>query len=242
MTKKSASRRNRDTERRAALGITGKKQGFDREKSSRCWYELKAVHTRSQGHIEKLARLISQYRHKIVLMKIAKNGDQERFNELQASIPPLAGKLQKDFEQLWQSHADKKKLCLSYAELAEAFRIFEAYQAFDIDLFNTFQPIIGEMNQIYNKALKQLLDAQDALVLEMAQKGQLPVVTDVVLEHGDRPAEAKEIEQPQEGLDGVDTTEGRGMQRAVFAVDDSGDFEVEPNNVDPRVGSGLISI
>lgn len=231
MTVKSAGRRQRDAERRAALGITDKNKRFDREKTSRCWYELKAVHTRSQGNIEKLAILFGQYRHKVVLMKIAKNGDKEAFDALQAQIPPLAEKLAADFQALWDSHADKKKLCLSYAELSEAFRIFEAYQAFDIDLFNTFQPIISGLNQIYNKALKQLLDAQDELVVEMMKNGQLPDVTDVVLEEGDRPQLAEEVEQPKEGLDGIDA---EALSAAAEAQ--------EPINVDPRMGHDLIRI
>uniref|UniRef100_A0AAU7PF66 Uncharacterized protein n=1 Tax=Burkholderia phage vB_BgluM-SURPRISE13 TaxID=3159457 RepID=A0AAU7PF66_9VIRU len=199
MTKKSVGRRQRDAERRASTGMTGKgNKSFDREKSSRCWYELKSVHSRSQKNIDKLAGLISQYRHKVVLMKIAKNGDQPRFDELMASIPPLVEKMGKDFQDLWDSHADKKKLCLSYEELTQAFRIFEAYQAFDIDLFNVFQPIIGELNLIYNKALKELMEAQDATIIDVASNQ--PIITDVVLEEGDRPAEAQALEAPQEGL------------------------------------------
>jgi hypothetical protein len=206
MTKKSVGRRQRDTERRAAAGITGKgTKSFDREKTSRCWYQLKEVHTRSQRSIEKLALLIAQYRHKVVLMKIAKNGDEARFEELQASIPPLAEKMGKDFQDLWNSHADKRKLCLSYEELMQAFKIFEAYQAFDIDLFNVFQPIIGELNAIYNKALKELMEAQDATVVETL--GNQPVITDVVLEEGDKPALAESLEPPVEGLGDIAESE-----------------------------------
>lgn len=207
MTKKSVGRRNRDAQRRADAGLSSKGKAFDREKTSRCWYQLKEVHARSQKSIDKLAALISQYRHKVVLMKIAKNGEEPRFNELMAQIPPHVETMARDFQELWDSHADKKKLCLSYDELMQAFKIFEAYQAFDIDIFNNFQPIIGELNDIYNRALKELMEAQDATVVD-AMSGQ-PLITDVVLEAGDVPALAQEVEAPVEGLGDIAATEGQ---------------------------------
>lgn len=228
MTQKSASRRQRDANRRAQMGIASGKKTFDREKTSRCWYQLKEVHSRSQRSIEKLAELIAQYNHPVVLMKIAKNGDQAAFNAIQAKIPPAVEAMAKDFQALWDSHADKRKLCLSFEELQQAFRIFEAYQTFDIDLFNTFQPIIGELNVIYNKALSQLLEAQDELKLKMAADGTLPV-SDVVFKEGEIPAAAKEVEEPKElGMDGISPDQPTAVE--------------EPIDVDPAVGRGLIHI
>jgi hypothetical protein len=182
------------------MGIQDKNKKFDREKTSRCWYQLKEVHMRSQRSIEKLAELIAQYSHPVVLMKIAKNGDQAEFEAIQAKIPPAVETMAKEFQELWDSHGHKRSLCLSYPELMQAFKIFEAYQAFDIDLFNVFQPIIAEANVIYNKALKQLLDAQDELSIKMAQEGQVAAVTDVVFKEGEVPAMAKDVEKPVEGL------------------------------------------
>lgn len=242
MTQKSASRRQRDANRRAEMGITSGKKTFDREKTSRCWYQLKEVHGRSQRSIEKLAELIAQYNHPVVLMKIAKNGDEAAFNAVQAKIPPAVAEMAKVFQELWDSHADKKKLCLSFEELQQAFRIFEAYQTFDIDLFNTFQPIIGELNVIYNKALGQLLEAQDELKLKMATEGGLPV-SDVVLNEGDVPAQAQEVEAPKElGMDGISPDQkARGETSAIVQIDELGVVE-ESISVDPAVGRGLIHI
>jgi hypothetical protein len=67
-------------------------------------------------------------------------------------------------------HKDKKKLCLSAIELEQAMRIGEMYQAFDTDFYLTFSPIINELNAIFNKALKILLDAKEEL--EKNQAGQ----------------------------------------------------------------------
>jgi len=254
MALKSAGRRQRDAERRAALGITGKKKTFDREKSSRCWYQLKEVHMRSQKNILKLAELFAQYNHPVVLAKIAKNGEEAQFIELQAKIQPATENIGKDFEALWASHGDKRKLCLSYEELQQAFRIFEAYQAFDIDLFNTFQPIIAGLNAIYNKALKQLLDTQDELVKRAAEG--LPLTTDVVFEEGDMPAMAQEVEAPVEGLgeiaegeevlsvpdiiDGGKTVINSQPSNIQLGTVDSA--VAEQVNIDPRMGHDLIRI
>lgn len=152
MTKKSAARIARDKEARSSGG----KKSFDRERMSRCWYELKQVHVRAQKYIEKTALLFCQYANTEVHEQIVKNGKGELFNSLQAKIPPIMVGFHERFEELWNSHKDKKKLCLSYNELTEAVRIFEAYNAFNMDFYLSFSEIIEDINEIYNEAVADI--------------------------------------------------------------------------------------
>lgn len=256
MTQKSASRRQKDAQRRAAAGITSGKKTFDREKTSRCWYQLKEVHARSQKNINKLAELFAQYNHPVVLMKVAKNGDQEAFNAELAKLQPLVVEMTKEFQALWDSHGHIRKLCLSYEDLSRAYRIFEAYQAFDIDLFNKFQPIIGALNLIYNKALTQLLEAQDALTVEQIEAARAAGTDIAILSAGDVPAAAKDVEAPAEGMEGISSdgealspseiisqpAEGRGQTRVVTPIDELGVVETEEVTGQPQPGIDLIRI
>ncbi|BCM95241.1 hypothetical protein [Burkholderia phage FLC6] len=257
MTQKSASRRQKDAERRAAAGMTSGKKSFDREKTSRCWYQLKEVHQRSQKNINKLAELFAQYNHPVVLMKVAKNGEKEAFDAEIAKIQPLVAEMAKEFQALWDSHGHIRKLCLSYEELSKAYRIFEAYQAFDIDLFNKFQPIIGALNLIYNKALKELLEAQDALTVEQIEAARAAGQEVAILDEGDVPQAAKEVEAPAEGMEGISAdgedalkpseiinqpAEGRGQSRVVTPVDELGVVETEEVTGQPQPGIDLIRI
>lgn len=172
MTRKSASRRDADRKRAEQNG--GKKvvARVNREKSSRAWYELNIVHARSQAYIQRLAEHMRKYVNPPVHLKIASNGDAPAWKELNASLNTNSEAFAKRFADLYDSHKDKKKLCLSLVELEQAMAIHNEYEKFDTDFFTTFQPIISGMNEIFNKALKQLLDAQDELAKKMAEAGQ----------------------------------------------------------------------
>lgn len=184
MTRKSQSRRAKDAATLQANGGKMPNARLQREKSSRCWYELKNVHARTVGYVNGLAQRMMQYANPLVMMKIAKNGDQERWELQNKILQERAATAGTDLEELWNSHKDKKHLCRSSVELAEALRIFEAYQTFDTDFYLTFSPIVKEMNEIFNKALQQLLDAQDELAKKAVEEAQVKltdpsVVSDV---------------------------------------------------------------
>jgi hypothetical protein len=233
MARKSASRRAKDA---AAAQASGKvvKPSVVREKTTRAWYELKIVHSRTQSYIEQLAQRMIQYAHPVVLLKIAKNGDTDRFNELLKLLQEKAIVTGADFESLWNLHKDKKKLCLSVKELEEAHRVFDLYQAFDTDFFTTYSGIITDLNEIFNKALKQLLDAKDELAQETIESAQakmadVNVVSDVefteVQPAADLPSTIADLIVPAEVA-----------QRAAEEVAEPA-AEVE---ADPAVRNGLI--
>jgi len=128
------------------------------DNAARCWFELKNVHKRSSKYLFDTASLFSQYSHPVVLKKIAKNGDDVKFNNLQLQVRSELKPLTVKFSELWNRHKDKNRLCHNYTELAEAFALFEEYQKFDMQCFDTFHPIVTELNVIFNKALKELLE------------------------------------------------------------------------------------
>lgn len=198
MTAKSNARRQRDRQALEKSGVK-KKQSFNREKSSRCWYELKEVHMRSARNFEKTARLFGQYNNPAVLAQIARNGDDARFQDLQLLVQSKVPALTKDFQDLYDQHKDKKKLCLSYNELQEAFKIFEAYQAFDTDFFLAIEPIVNELNSLFNKALGQLLEADGKPGVDVTQLTGLDRPTNVPVEESkaeEPTAEGSEVPTP----------------------------------------------
>jgi hypothetical protein len=269
MTSKSDSRRARDAKARAANGGKLPSARVQREKFTRCWYELKTVHARSQNYIEQLGIRMRQYMHGIVLLKIAKNGDKERFDALLLQIQELAPATATDFENLWAMHSDKKKLCLSMADFEKAMAIFDLYQAFDIDFFNTYQPIISELNQIFNKALGQLLEAKDKLAAETMEDAAAKMLDPTIVSDvnfapvpDNLPETIAGLAAPAKAARGENTTMthidelafanvpdvGRGLVEAV-SYDDTNlhttSNAVEEANkagVDPSVRSGLINI
>lgn len=181
MTVKSKSRREKDAKARAANGgktVTGR---MNREKTSRAWYELKMVHCRSQAYIEQLAHRMTQYQNPLVLAKIVKNNQADRFNFLQTQMQQAAGPVAIEFNELWDSHKDIKKLCLSITELDQAMTIFNRYQQFDMDFFNKFQPIITELNEIFNTALKQLLDSQAKIQEDIANDARAKMLDPTIV-------------------------------------------------------------
>lgn len=181
MTRKSASRRAADAERAKANGGKLPSARVVREKTTRAWYELKTIHARSQAYIQQLAERVQQYMNPIVIMKVDKNGDKARFNELLVQLNTQAKKTGVEFEALWDMHKDKKKLCLSTAELEQAMRVGEMYQAFDTDFYLTFSPIINELNAIFNKALKMLLDAKEELEKNQNSQAEKDLIDPTVI-------------------------------------------------------------
>jgi hypothetical protein len=252
MTRKSQSRRAKDAAAQEANGGKKNTAKIQREKTTRCWYELKTVHARTQSYIEQLAHRMIQYAHPVVLLKIAKNGDTARFQELQKLLQEKAAHTAADFASLWDLHKDKNKLCLSLKELEQAYRIFDMYQAFDTDFFSTYQPIIEELNAIFNKALKQLLDAKDELAKTTIADAQakmvdVNVVSDVefteVKKEEELPATIADLIVPAEVAENI---AARGQTNVASPVDELAAEEVadtaatEEVQADPATRHGLI--
>lgn len=195
MTKKSASRRQRDAQAFQAAGGKAPSPRVVRETSARVWFELKNVHKRSAAYITKTAQQIAKYGHPVVLAKIAKNGKAARFNELNAEIVKKVAGTMADFAALWDSHKDKRELCRTSIELEIAYKIFEAYQVFDMSFYEDYSGIISEMNEIYNEALAQLLgqatDAQDPTVITDVEAKSLPTAAENVAKPAGQYPEAK---------------------------------------------------
>lgn len=168
MTTKSKSRRERDAQLRLKAGgkIVNKRQS--REKTALAWYELKNTHAASQRYIIDLGERMKQYVNVTVLAKIIKNGDKDRFDSLFNQIIEATKVTMVEFEALWNSHKDKKERCHSMKDVEAAMVIFGNYEKFDTDFFTTYQPLISELNLIFNKALRELLEAQDQANTTMA--------------------------------------------------------------------------
>lgn len=178
MTVKSKSRRERDAQLRLKHGKVVNKT-LSREKTSLAWYELKRTHARTQQYIVDLAERTMQYANITVVSKIITNGDKERFDFLMGQIKQAAGIKATDFEELYNSHKDKTGRCTTMSDVEAAMVIFGNYEKFDTDFFTTFQPLISELNQIFNKALEQLLDAQDKLRVEMANDAKSKMLSPI---------------------------------------------------------------
>ena len=259
MTKKSASRRQRDAQAFQAAGGKAPSPRVVRETSARVWFELKNVHKRSAAYITKTAQQIAKYGHPVVLAKIAKNGKAARFNELNAEIVKKVAGTMADFAALWDSHKDKRELCRTSIELEIAYKIFEAYQVFDMSFYEDYSGIISEMNEIYNEALAQLLgqatDAQDPNVItdveakslptaaenvELPVNGKVPPVPDNRVD----PEVVKSVIKGDLPLD-LDKV-GRGLTTSVVHLDDAGtttDSQGYPEGENPRTASefGLVN-
>lgn len=185
MTKKTTSRRDRDAKLRQANGGKLKSARVDRERISRAWYDLKAMHANSQQYMAQLATRMQQYLNLPVLAQIQKNGDDVRFNELQnVDLKKAVAVAMKEFSELWDMHKDRKGRCVTLEDMELAANVGNGYEKFNTDFFLAFKPIIAEMNVIFNKALKQLLDAQDQKVANQLQEAQakaidVNVITDV---------------------------------------------------------------
>lgn len=252
MTRKSQNRRQKDAAAAAANGGKLPNARVQREKSARCWYELKNVHARTVAYVNQLAQRMMQYANPIVLMKVAKNGDKERWDALNVTLQQRAGVAATDLEELWASHSDKTGLCHSVVELNQALKIFEAYQAFDMDFFATFSPIITELNEIFNKALKELLEAQDKLAAESVQNAQAKLLDPTVISDvnyaevpaAPLPKPVEDLEQPVGGVAKAEAkvevvTEEQASDLAVVGVETE-ENSAEEINVDPAMGHSLI--
>lgn len=177
MTKKTASRRERDAQKRQVNGGKLPSARTDRERVSRAWYDLKGMHGESQKYIHQLAERMTQYMNLPVLAQIKKNGDDARFNELQnVELKKHTDVAMKEFAALWDSHKDRKGRCVTLSDMELAVNIAGNYEKFNADFFLAFQPIISEMNKIFNKALKQLLDAQDQATSEKLADAQVKAI------------------------------------------------------------------
>lgn len=159
MSTKSAARREKD---KARLEQMGKKRNtganHQREVTARSWFELKAVHRRTSDYIMNTAVQLAKYSHPTVTLKIADNNDDAEFNAKASSIPVMIAPLQKDLAALWARHEHKKGRCIGMADIEEAFKLFEAYEALGVEFYSLVEPVITRLNEIYNKALKQLLN------------------------------------------------------------------------------------
>lgn len=243
MTKKTTSRRERDAQKRIANGGKLPNARVNRETVSRAWYDLKATHARTQQYIAQLADRMYQYNNLQVLAQVAKNGEEDRFNHLiNVMIPQHAETVGTDLQQLWDMHKDRKGRCITIDDVELAMSIANGYEKFDVDFFRTFQPIITELNAIFNKALKQLLDEKAELDAKMIKEVQtkaidfnspVPVyeqpaentVTGTAIADLEVPAELKEKIKP------------RGENGVTVPIDDLA-YLPDPNELGKAIASG----
>lgn len=168
MTTKSQSRRDRDAKNRKELGITGS-QSFNRSKSARAWYDLKMAHARTNEYIVKLANNMLKYANVPVFKRISEKGLAQEFMALQKQIIAKQPAFVARLTALWDSHKDKKKLCLSITELEAAMNIMHGYETFDTEFYFEFSPIVSKMNEIFNGVLDELIAEQNAAAADTAR-------------------------------------------------------------------------
>lgn len=220
MTKKSASRLARDAKTRRDAGVPQNTR-FNREKSSRSWYELKMVHNRSIEYVKKTAQHFALLTDPRVLARIAEHKNGPRFLELNKEAAALAATFDKRLNDLWDQHKDKRKLCLSHTELTEAFRLFEAYQLFDVDYYTEFSHVINQLNEMWNSALMELLAEQNA--------AEGSAVTDLTLNN----------ETPAPFADDPSIPKHVPAEELISAAHEKAKDQ-EDVGVDPKIGRGLI--
>lgn len=160
MSQRSAGRKAKLLESRQAKKPTaGAKRRIDREKTSRCWFELKNVHKRSAGHFANIARLLAQYNNLPVIAKIDTNGQTAEFVEIIKKIKALSEPFGARLTELLKAHEHKTHLCRGYMDMMAAFALYEDYAKFDSELYIEASPLFEELNEIYNNALTQLREA-----------------------------------------------------------------------------------
>lgn len=160
MAKKSNDRKARDRAARAKAGGRVLNASQNRAVTSRSWYELKQTHERSGHNLARVAGLLAQHSDQLVLMKMADNGDRPRFDELHAQVQTLMVEIGVEYVAMWDAHKDRKGPCTTMHDLEIAVSMFERYERFDISLIEKFQPIVAEINTMYNKAMNELHDIQ----------------------------------------------------------------------------------
>ena len=160
------------------VGSMGAAKRIDREKTARCWYELKNVHKRSAEHFQRMAGYLLQYMNPMVQMQIAKNNQSDEFAEGMQAVTKLAQEFGVRLEALWDAHKDKKHRCTNHQEFAQALDLFEQYSQFDTSIFEKFQPVIETLNTVFNKAI------DDLRVLEAQQKASGQSVPEAVIHEG----------------------------------------------------------
>ena len=226
MTKKTTSRRDRDAKARQLNGGKIPSARVDRERISRAWYDLKGMHANTQKYIAQLAERMKRYANLPVLAQIAKNGESERFTFLtEVAIPQHAATVGVDLQNLWDSHKDRKGRCTTIAEVELAMSIGNSYEKFDTDFFIIFQPIISELNVMFNKALKQLLDEQDEAAGVKIKEAQVKAI-DVnapMAQYEEIPdtIQASPVESLDAPAEIENKIKARGMNPAIIQVDDA---------------------
>ena len=166
MTKRSPARQLRTDAAKKKHGVNtvGAAMRIDREKTARCWYELKNVHKRSTMHFQRMAHYLLQYMNPMVQMQIAKNNQSGEFDAGIKEINALSKEFGDQLEALWDLHKDKKHRCTNHQEFAQALDIFEKYAQFDTSIYDKFSPVIEKLSAIFNKAI------DDLRAFEAAQK------------------------------------------------------------------------
>ena len=170
MTKKSKTRLLADQAAREAAGGRVKNLTQSRTITSSAWHGLKQTHKRSSDHLVKLAGLVSQYVDPVVLMKVSDNGDKDRFNQLHLDVQEQMKGVGKEFSDLYDEHKDRNGACTTATEMQLAISLAERYQRFDVSLMEKFQPIISDMNEIYNRAMRQLEEIRQQVEAEQSKK------------------------------------------------------------------------
>lgn len=170
MTKKSKARLASDAAKREAAGGRVKTLSQSREITSRSWFELKQVHRRSSDNLVRVAGLLGQYNDPIVLMKVSDNGDTPRFNALHLEVQERMKVLSVEFNSMHDGHKNRKGASTSVADMQAAAALFDRYQAFDVSILEQFQPIVNDLSEIYNRAMRQLEEIRQQVATEQSKE------------------------------------------------------------------------
>jgi hypothetical protein len=182
---RSANRTNKLQARRDGKPMNnGARRRIDREKTSRCWYQLKTVHKRSEGHFTNLGTLMAQYNNVAVFTAMTKE-ETDAFRATIAQINEKAAIFETRLAELWARHEHKKTLCHDLTEMVQAFDLFEAYQTFDTDLFTSFKPLFDSLTEQYNGKLDAINEFAKTMTpeqVEALRASTIQPTTDLLVE------------------------------------------------------------
>lgn len=174
MAKKSIARRNSDAALAQKLGGRVPNATKSRENVARAWFQLNIIYNDSRAYLAKIGgHLLHYVTHPEVIMKMDKNNTIGEFNQGCKEIGTIANELGAQLEAIHVRHADRTGLCKTLDDVNEARLLFEAYDGFKMDVYAKAQPIITELNRVYNAAVKQLVEGREKAIAD----GTLP--TDV---------------------------------------------------------------
>lgn len=158
MTKKSQLRRNSDAALAKQLGRRAPSATKTREAIARAWFQLNITYNESRNYLAKIGgHLLHYVSAPEVIMKIDQMGNLAEFNSNCKEIGTVANALGLKLAELHSRHVNRKGLCKSLEDVNEARLLIEAYDAFKMEVYSVSQPIIAELNRIYNNAVKAIM-------------------------------------------------------------------------------------